>query len=312
MNNQTQTLHPRLLLTVGAADTVDQSIFDIDGDGQFSPFRDAALLFAWMSVGTPDSVMSGFIGENATRRTPSAVIAHLNAHASRFDIDGNGSQNPFQDAVLVFAWMSPGTPDSTYSRFIGNNANPDRNTPQGIRNYLGPLDSGGGGGGGGGNQLVQISDSADDRFNDRDPLISSNLGFFVRDLTPDGLQRRGQTESPGAAVSQNTRFVIDGFIGRNGQVITGATDVLDRYSIRVSQNAQVTLRLESSEYPMGLRSVDDGFLLPISNESSRATTVSLNAGQQLRFDVTSTDSAVVLLRTSLFTTYQLIVEVIVG
>ncbi len=203
VNGHAEQLQTRILLTAGAATTADQSVFDIDGDGQFSPFQDAVLLFAWMSEGTPDSVIENFIGANATRRTSAAVIAHLNAHADELDIDCNGLRNPFQDAVLIFAWMSPGTPDSTFARFIGSNAIPPRNSATGIRNYLGELN--------GGNNSppnpITISDFGGRRDSLGNDLSGSNTAIRLQ----------GDTN-------------VNGFLGTLGSV----SDNLDQYFIPAS------------------------------------------------------------------------------
>lgn len=110
--------------------------FDIDGNGVRNPFQDATLLFAWMSPGTPDSVYTALIGNNSSRSTPAAIKSLLDANSELFDLDGNGSLNPFKDAVLLFAWMSPGTPDSVWESFIGTDAAPSRSTPAAIKDYL--------------------------------------------------------------------------------------------------------------------------------------------------------------------------------
>ncbi|MEJ7593503.1 MAG: hypothetical protein WKF77_18335 [Planctomycetaceae bacterium] len=130
-NNQAMEDDQTTVVINATADT-----FDIDGDGQQNPFQDAVLLFAWMSPGTPDSVFQTFIGANAVRKTPAEVKQFLDNKAALFDIDLDGSQNPFQDAVSVFAWMSLGTSDAVLQNFIAENADASRDTAAEVRDYL--------------------------------------------------------------------------------------------------------------------------------------------------------------------------------
>jgi hypothetical protein len=120
-------------LTLGTGTTFD---FDIDSNQSLNPFQDATLIFAWMSTGTPDETFNQFIDSTGQRNTAGAVKAYLDAHSDLLDMDGNGQLNPFQDAVLVFALLSDGTPDDTLQRLIGNGAAGDRDTPRKIRNYF--------------------------------------------------------------------------------------------------------------------------------------------------------------------------------
>ncbi len=123
-------------LILGTGTTFD---FDIDNNQLLNPFQDATLIFAWMSAGTPNDTFDRFIDSSGQRSTAVDVKAYLDAHADVLDMDGNGQLNPFQDAVLVFALLSSGTPDVTLQRLIGTGAASDRDTPGEIRNYFATL-----------------------------------------------------------------------------------------------------------------------------------------------------------------------------
>lgn len=125
-------------LTLRTGTTFD---FDIDGNQSLNPFQDATLIFAWMSAGTPDDTFNRFADSSGQRNNAADIQTYLDAHADLLDMDGNGRLNPFQDATLIFALLSSGTPDETLQRLIGADAASDRDSPQKIRNHFATLQS---------------------------------------------------------------------------------------------------------------------------------------------------------------------------
>ncbi len=117
--------------------------FDIDGNGVRNAFQDAVIAFAWM-LG-PDISDADFqklipANANAAFNTPAEIRAHLDASQALFDIDGNGTRNAFQDAVLLYAWMlGPDISDADFQKLIPANAAQDRNSPAEIKAYLNNL-----------------------------------------------------------------------------------------------------------------------------------------------------------------------------
>lgn len=117
--------------------------FDVDGNGVRNAFQDAVLVFAWMlGPDISDADFQKLIPANAdpALNTPAEIRAHLDASQALFDIDGNGTKNAFQDAVLLYAWMlGPDISDADFQKLIPANAAQDRNSPAEIKAYLNNL-----------------------------------------------------------------------------------------------------------------------------------------------------------------------------
>ncbi len=138
------------IATVTITINTDTFNFDLDGSGgsdPINPFQDGVILFAWMNNrNSPDpqtllETVETFRDKVNGTLTASEIVANLDANAGLFDMDGNGFQNPFQDAVLVFALMTPGTEDSALTPFISpqTSSNPATRNAAEVRAYYDSL-----------------------------------------------------------------------------------------------------------------------------------------------------------------------------
>ncbi|MEM0926006.1 MAG: hypothetical protein AAGJ83_08210, partial [Planctomycetota bacterium] len=132
---------------------------------------------------------------------------------------------------------------------------------------------------GGGSTIPEVVDSSDTRFNDRDFMGNDGLGLIARQLTDDGVVSQIATASP---VTRSTDFVLRGYVGNGGSFYV---DTQDAYDLRVSRDAEVTLRLRGFDHPVGLILTPGGSTLPIANTGERSVTVNVPASGKLRFQV---------------------------
>jgi hypothetical protein len=81
--------------------------YDVDGDGDYSPYTDGLMILRYLFGNRGDALIGGALGRDATRTTVPAIevfLAGLFA-ANEFDIDDNGSQDALTDGTLLIRWM---------------------------------------------------------------------------------------------------------------------------------------------------------------------------------------------------------------
>ncbi len=111
---------------------------DVDGDGVVSAWTDGFLIFRYLAGTFPgDYLISGAVGENASRSTTTDITTYLSAAEtdSSLDVDGDGVVSAWTDGFLVFRYLAGTFPgDYLISGAVGENAS--RSTTTDITAYL--------------------------------------------------------------------------------------------------------------------------------------------------------------------------------
>ena len=117
---------------------------DVDGNGEAEGYADGLLIVRYL-LGIPGTnLISGVIGEGATRTTADAIVGYLDGLPDgSLDVDGNGEAEGYADGLLIVRHLLgiPGT--NLTSGVIGDGAT--RTTPAAIIEYIETLTGTGGG-----------------------------------------------------------------------------------------------------------------------------------------------------------------------
>ncbi|MEM6471043.1 MAG: hypothetical protein AAF802_15900 [Planctomycetota bacterium] len=158
------------------------------------------------------------------------------------------------------------------------------------------------GGDHGGGTIPEVVDFTDQRRNDRD-FSRDGLGAIPRQLTDNGLVSQ---ILPAAPITRSTDFKLGGYVGNGGGTAL-YFDSRDEYEFRVARAAEVTIRLDGYDQPVGLTLSPGGKVLEIRDTGPRVVTVNVPADGRLWIQVvTSTFS---LTRDNESQNYDLDIEV---
>jgi hypothetical protein len=78
---------------------------DVDGNGSYDALTDGLLILRWLFGLTGPQLVNGAIGPGATRTTPAAVLAYLEAIRPRLDVDGNGQADALTDGLIIIRYL---------------------------------------------------------------------------------------------------------------------------------------------------------------------------------------------------------------
>ena len=176
-------------------------VLDVTGSGSPSPFQDGILVVRYM-LGQPDANLEDerLIPSGATRMTGAEIRAHLDAAGLALDANGDGTNNPFQDGILIVRYLL-GQPDANLedSRLLPDGST--RTTGADIRAYLDSLmpDSGEG-------ELIAPPDRLDI---DQDGSITLDDAASVLDAISQPLDPKFDVNDDGRVTAVDALIVIN-------------------------------------------------------------------------------------------------------
>ncbi|MFH1670041.1 MAG: hypothetical protein ABIA92_00450 [Patescibacteria group bacterium] len=78
---------------------------DIDGNGEAIASSDGNLLLRYLNGIRGQDLVNGAIGINASRTDPQAIEAHIEAHLTHYDADGNGTTDDEHDGTIILRFL---------------------------------------------------------------------------------------------------------------------------------------------------------------------------------------------------------------
>ena len=101
------------LLIVNISLGAEESLtYDVDGDGVQSPFTDGILIYRYLFGFSGDALISGIVGDGATRATAESIEAYIAGLSAQLDLDGDSEIKPLTDGLLFIRAMA-GACDTT-------------------------------------------------------------------------------------------------------------------------------------------------------------------------------------------------------
>jgi cytochrome c peroxidase len=123
-----------LLLMLFINSTAWGSDFDVDNDGVVAPLTDGLLVLRHFFGFTGTALTEGALGANASNTTAELIQAHINDRQERFDLDGDGLQQPLTDGLLLLRLLFGFTGEALTQGALGDNAN--RRTSDSILEHI--------------------------------------------------------------------------------------------------------------------------------------------------------------------------------
>ncbi len=93
-----------VIITINAVETPTFN-WDVDGDGAVKPLTDGLLVLRHQFGFTGSTLISGAVDTNATRTTASEIETYLATGQAASDIDGDGSNKPLTDGLLLLRYL---------------------------------------------------------------------------------------------------------------------------------------------------------------------------------------------------------------
>ena len=108
--------------------------FDVDGNHSYDALTDALIAIRYLFGLTGTALISGALGNGASRTTPAQVTAYLNDTRPLFDIDGNGRADALTDGLMLVRYLFGLRGAPLIAGTIGAGA--ARTTAAGIESYI--------------------------------------------------------------------------------------------------------------------------------------------------------------------------------
>ena len=93
------------LIPKAIASETDEFTWDIDGDGKETALTDGLLVIRHLFGFTDQALVQGAVDGSATRSTPADIKAYLDANPNELDVDGNGTNSPLTDGLLIIRYL---------------------------------------------------------------------------------------------------------------------------------------------------------------------------------------------------------------
>ena len=93
------------LVSTAIASETDEFTWDIDGDGEETALTDGLLVIRHLFGFTDQALVQGAVDASATRSTPADIKAYLDANLNELDVDGNGTNSPLTDGLLIIRYL---------------------------------------------------------------------------------------------------------------------------------------------------------------------------------------------------------------
>ena len=93
------------LVPSAIASETDEFTWDIDGDGKETALTDGLLVIRYLFGFTDQALVQDAVDASATRSTPADIKAYLDAYPAELDVDGNGTNSPLTDGLLIIRYL---------------------------------------------------------------------------------------------------------------------------------------------------------------------------------------------------------------
>ena len=93
------------LVPTAIASETGEFTWDIDGDGKETALTDGLLVIRHLFGFTDQALVQGAVDGSATRSTPADIKAYLDANPNELDVDGNGTNSPLTDGLLIIRYL---------------------------------------------------------------------------------------------------------------------------------------------------------------------------------------------------------------
>ncbi len=107
---------------------------NIDGDGKTKPLTDGLLNLRYQFGFRGNTLISGAVATNATRKTANEIETYLIDGGLSLDIDGDGEIKPLTDGLLTLRYLFGFRGDALINNAI--DANATRKTSTGVEAFI--------------------------------------------------------------------------------------------------------------------------------------------------------------------------------
>jgi hypothetical protein len=95
-----------LFLVTGDLPPCDTDCLDVDLDGTVAPLTDGLLILRYLFGFTGPALVTGALGNGATRTSPAAIVAYLDSiRATVLDLDLDGQELPLSDGLMLLRYL---------------------------------------------------------------------------------------------------------------------------------------------------------------------------------------------------------------
>ena len=105
-------LSASLLMSDVSLGAEESLTYDVDGDGVQSSFTDGILIIRYLFGFSGNALISGVVGDGATRATAESIEAYIAGLSAQLDLDGDSEVKPLTDGLLFIRAMA-GACDTT-------------------------------------------------------------------------------------------------------------------------------------------------------------------------------------------------------
>ena len=122
MNKNLRLLIVTALLSLGAIYADANFDLDVDDDGKTEALTDGLLIIRHSFGFSGESLVTGAVGNNASRSSAPDIEAYLDANEIQLDVDGDGEVAPLTDGLLIIRSLFGFSGESLSSGAIATNA----------------------------------------------------------------------------------------------------------------------------------------------------------------------------------------------